>query len=377
MAISKVHSSLRAKAVRPLVLTQDQVSSQAVSALRKMGITIDAADVRQQVNALFTGDSTGFGTMATSPSIPTPLQFLQTWLPGFVEIITAARKIDKLVGIQTVGSWEDEEIVQGVIENQGFATQYGDTTNVPLASWNTNFERRTVVRGELGLLVGVLEEKRAAAMRVSSAEEKRRSVGISLEIFRNAIGFNGWHNGTSRTFGFLNDPSLPAYQEVAPGAGAGNPTTWDKKTFLEITADLRVAFAKLRTQSKDQIDPREVETTLALPTNKTDFLSVTSDFGISVADWLEQTYKKCRVESAPELMGANGGEDVFYLYADSVSSSVDGSTDDGATFAQLIQNKFMTLGVEKRSKSYIEDYSNATAGILLKRPYAVVRYSGI
>jgi len=29
------------------------------------------------------------------------------------------------------------------------------------------------------------------------------------------------------------------------------------------------------------------------------------------------------------------------------------------------------------AKAYEEDYSNATAGVLLKRPYAVVRYSGI
>jgi hypothetical protein len=37
----------------------------------------------------------------------------------------------------------------------------------------------------------------------------------------------------------------------------------------------------------------------------------------------------------------------------------------------------MALGVEKKSKAYVEDYTNATAGAMCKRPYAVVRYSGV
>jgi hypothetical protein len=84
-----------------------------------------------------------------------------------------------------------------------------------------------------------------------------------------------------------------------------------------------------------------------------------------------------RIVSAPELTAANGSADVFYLFADDIDSSIDGSTDGGETFVQLVQSKFVTLGVEKRAKSYIEDYSNGTAGTLCKRPWAVVRYTGI
>lgn len=156
--------------------------------------------------------------------------------------------------------------------------------------------------------------------------------------------------------------------------GTGSSTLWSTKTFLEICADIRTAIVTLRTQSQDTIDPESTALTLALPTDAVDYLSVTSDYGISVRDWLTQTYKKTRIVSAPQLNNANGGANVFYLYADAVN---DLSTDDGRTFAQLVPAKFQVLGVQQLPKGYEEDYSNATAGIMCKRPYAVVRYTGI
>ncbi|XAO36712.1 major head protein [Pseudomonas phage WP1] len=86
-----------------------------------------------------------------------------------MKVITAARKIDEIIGIDTVGSWEDQEIVQGIVEPAGIAVEYGDHTSIPLTSWNASFQRRTIVRGELGLLVGTLEEGRASAIRLNSA----------------------------------------------------------------------------------------------------------------------------------------------------------------------------------------------------------------
>lgn len=383
--VSIIHHRMASTAVRPFPMTQ--VTDAAVAGLAKLGLNFDADTVREQIQHLakagaFNSKSNAMDTAFTAPvtqaSIPTPIQFLQTWLPGFVKVLTAARKIDDLIGLQTVGSWEDEEIVQGIVEPAGTATEYGDFTNIPLASWNTNFERRTIVRGEMGLVVGLLEEGRSAAMRLNSADTKRQQAAVSLEIQRNAIGFYGWNTGRgNRTFGFLNDPNLSAFV-TAPSAATGG---WALGTFAVITADIRFAVVKLRTQSQDQIDPEKINLTLALPTSKVDFLSVTTDFGVSVRDWITQTYPKMKIVSAPELSGANitpnPDEDVFYLFAENISSEIDGSTDGGETFGQLVQSKFVTLGVEKRAKSYVEDYSNATAGTLCKRPWAVVRFTGI
>ena len=366
---SKELSHLSPRQVGSVTMTADDVAD--FGALNQLGINLPADQVKAMANwAMDSGNQAD----VSAPSITTPVQFLQNWLPGFVKVITAARKIDELVGITTTGSWEDEEIVQGLLEPIGNAVPYGDYSNVPLASWNTNFIRRTVVRFEKGIKVGMLEEARAARIRVSTAAEKRSSAALALEIQRNLIGFFGFNGGNNLTYGFLNDPSLPAYVSVA-ATGTGSPATlWSGKTFLQIVADIRVAAAQLQTQSQDTINPEDVELTLALPTNSYQYLSVTSDFGISVRDWITKTYPKMRVVSAPQLNLANGGLNVMYLYAEHVD---DGASDDSRTWVQVVPAKFQALGVERQAKAYIESYTNATAGVLLKRPFAVTRWSGI
>lgn len=374
LVASKVRSSIPARNVRQLQLKD----AKGYRELSRLGIGLDEINpntVAKMAAAFGVGQDAmdSLQGLITTASITNPIQFLQQWLPGFVYIITQARKIDDLIGIDIVGTWKDEEIIQGFMEPTGSPTSYGDTSNVPLANWNLNWERRTIVRFEQGMRVGILEELRAATAQANSAEIKRNSCGLQLEVLRNYVGFNGFNSGQNRTYGVLNDPNLPNYINVANGA-SGSPL-WSNKTFLEITADIRAAVVQLRTQSGDNIDPEKVDLTLGLPMAAVDFLSVTSDFGNSVRDWLTKTYPRIRVVSVPQFDDANGGLGVFYLFADSVQDG--SSTDGGRTFMQMVQSKFQMLGVSKQTKTYEEAYSNGTAGILLKRGYAVVRYSGI
>ena len=364
---SRIHSQISGRQVRSL----KDFNVSEYEALSRLGINFSASNVKQMINAM----DAGYQPTVTTGSIGTPVQFLQNWLPGFVFTITAARKIDDLVGLMITGSWEDEQIVQGVLERTGFSSVYDDYTNVPLSSWNTNFNTRTVVRFEEGMQVGKLESARAARMRVDDAGMKRESAALALEIIRNTVGFFGFNNGLNNTYGFLNDPGLPAYVTVPTGASSS--TLWSTKTFLEIAKDIRGAIVALRNQSQDVIDPEKVDITLAVATDAVDWLSTTSDFGISVRDWLKQAYPRIRVVSAPQLNNANGGANVFYLYADKVDGSLDSSTDGGLVFIQPVPSKFQVLGVQQLAKAYEEDYSNATAGVMCKRPYAVVRRSGI
>jgi len=376
MTPSKEVAYLGPRNVKALALVAAGLNGQAAmdavemgfNDLKLLGVEISERQLGQMMEGL------GFDAIEpsiTPGSIATPIQFLQTWLPGFVYMITAARKIDELIGISTVGAWEDEEVVQGILELLGTSVPYGDVTNIPLSSWNNSYERRTVVRFEEGMMVGRLEEARTARANINSADTKRRAATVALEIQRNRIGFFGYNAGANRTYGFLNDPGLPAYTNVAAGVG-GLP--WSTKTFLEITADIRTMLALLRTQSQDTIDPETTQITLALASNVVDYLTVTSVYGNSVRDWLTETYPKVRVVSAPELNGANGGANVAYMYAESLD---DGSTDDGRVITQIVPTKFKVLGVEQKAKGYIEDFSNATAGVLVKRPYAIVRKSGL
>lgn len=353
---------------RAVVMTAEDVKDYA--ALAALGINIgNVGQVRTMAAAFGMDDTQGLQTTA---SIAAPVQFLQTWLPGFTRTLTQARKVDDLIGLSIVGNWEDEEIVQGIMEPTAKATLYSDGGPVPLSSWNVAYERRSVVRFEQGINIGVLEEARAARMKVNTANEKRSGAGLALDILRNSIGFLGYNGGNNRTYGFLNDPSLPAYSTVANGASAS--PLWSSKKFLEITADIRSVAQALRTQMGDTFDPLSEPWTLAIATNVVEYLGVTSDFGISVQDWLSKTYKGCTVKSAPELNAANGGANVMYGYPETVN---DGATDDSRVWVQLVPAKFQTIGVAKTAKGYVEDYSNACAGVMCKRPYAVVRRSGI
>ncbi len=310
----------------------------------------------------------------SNPSLSVPVQFLQNWLPGTVNAITAARKADELIGISTMGAWEDEQIVQEYLELSGSPVPYGDTTVIPLANWNLNFITRTVVRFELGMRVGQLEQARAARVRISSDAQKRTSAAIQLEIQRNALAFYGYNSGNNLTYGILTDPNLLGYNTVATGS-VSSSKLWSAKTFLEIQADLLTAFQTLRTQSQDTIEPNNTAITLAVPTNSVDYLAKTSDFGISVYDWMKQFYPNVRVVSTPQFNNANSSANVFYVFADSVNDG--SSTDDSKTFIQVVPAKFMLLGVAKEAKGYAEDFSNATAGVMVKRPYAVTRWTGI
>lgn len=373
MQPSQIHSVVNYHGRDPLVLpatmTMDDVAD--LRQLGIMGLTprrVAEMIAHMGVDGMAMDDLQG---LVTTASISNPVQFLQSWLPGLVRILTVARKADDLMPVVTAGNWEDEEVIQGVLEPLGEAALYGDYTNIPLSSWNLNFERRSVLRWEKGFEVGALEEARAARVKINSAAEKRNGAAVSLEIVRNRVAFSGFNGGTNRTYGMLNDPSLSAYVTVAnPGSG----TTWAVKTFLQITADIRAAVAALQLAAGGTIDVKKTKMVLALALAVDQYLSVTSDMGVSVQDWLSRTYPSMRVEAVPEFTAANGGANVFYLYAESVA---DGGTDGGAVWAQIVPAKFRALGTEKRAKSYLEDFSNALAGVMLKRPFAVIRRSGV
>ena len=379
--VSPTHSMLGARTWKPIEVSEADVVE--YNALKQIGIGFDQAYIHELTEAVkmaATMDSNDVGILPVPGAIqsvnaiPALVQFLQAWMPGFVNFITAARKIDELIGMATIGSWEDEQIVQGMLEPTGNAIPYGDYSNIPLSSWNVNFEWRTVVRFEMGILVGLLEEARAARMRVSSSGEKRGQAGRALDIQRNRVGFYGFNDGAGRTYGFLNDPSLPAYATLPDGATSGT-TTWNTKTFNDITADIRLGMYTLEVQSMDTIDVEKTPITMAIPMGKNQFLTVTQSVGgISVRQWIRDNYPNLRIVTCPELTDANGGATAMYFYAERIE---DGSSDDGKVFIQVVPSKFQALGVEKRAKSYVEDYANATAGVMCKRPYAVVRFTGL
>lgn len=303
----------------------------------------------------------------TTPSAAFALQFLQYFFPTPIEVVTQARVADDLLGRNIAGSWYDEQLVMPIAERVGQPRLYTDAGNIPYASFNVNYEPRTVVRMELGFKVGPLETQRAAAQRIDAVGLKRRSVANALAISTNAIAFNGFNDGRGHTYGILNDPGLPAYQTVAQNAS--NQTTWANKTFAYIVADLQTAVAALRLRSGSNFDPNRDSFTIGVASACVDYLNTVTDLGVSVMDYIKKTWSGARVVAVPQFNGANSGSNVFYLIADRIAGQ--------EVAGQYIQQTMFLVGITPAAKGADEDYSNATAGVLVGQPIGIVRYSGI
>ena len=361
MQETKIIQTFKPNQCRPFAMD----SGTTDATLKKLGIAFPEKVVRdyRDLYALDAAPST-----ITTPSNPTPVQFLQAFNPEIVEVATAPVDADEIIGRSTLGSFADEQVVQTIVERVGQAQPYGDYVNPALASWNVNFEPRTIVRFEQSFEVGTLEEERAAKMRLSAAKEKREACSVSLNIERNLIAYNGYADGTNKTYGLLNDPNLPAYVTAA-ATGTSSSTEWADKTFLQIQADLLSMIAGLQNSSKNLYNPKTIDATLIVALESEQYLQKTSDYGVSCMKWLNDNYPKIKVKSTYFFNGANGGSNVAFLVADAINGK--------KTIDQYVPEVFRALGVFNKGKSYEEFFANATAGVMVRQPVGVYCLSGI
>lgn len=305
--------------------------------------------------------------MISTASNLTPIQFLRYVIPEIVTYLTTKRNIDDLVGYTKAGDFEDEEVVQQTIELLGSARPYGDKANPTRASFNNGFVKRSIVRMEASLEVGILEALRASKVRLNSYDIKKKAVAILLEIVRNEIGFYGYIDGDNLTYGILNDVNLLPYRNVATGASGSS--LWKTKTMEEICADIVTAFSKLREQTGDNFDPQTTKGALIISSAVVDFLSTQNSFGMTVRQWLKENYPNISIKSSAFMNEVNGGSNVFYVVPDELEGV--------KVIEQFGQDKMRLMGVWNKGKSEEEFYANATAGCMVRIPAGVVRYSGI
>lgn len=307
-------------------------------------------------------DSALIGPAATTGFVPAHM--LQTWLAGTIRAITTPVDIDYVAGITTVGNWHDDEIGIRTEEDFGLAELYGDVTNIPLANSNGGFELRDVVRFEQGFQVGELEMRRMGAAGFQQEQSKRRAATKSLDVARNLVGWNGIAN--TRTYGLLNDPSL------APVASLGAGTAWLSATFDQLVAQFTALRNALETQMGQSLRD-DANFLLLLPAGYRGVMNVyNGSANLSFGQWIAENYPNVRAEYINSLKAAIGGKDVGYLIAENVSD-LDESDTDSATLIQAVPSRYEVVGSEKRAKGYIETASNALAGIIVLRPWAITR----
>lgn len=302
----------------------------------------------------------------------TPLQYLQYPLNKPIEIMTTPDKIDEIAGRSIVADWESENIVQPVIENAGVPRLYGDDDDAPYASAQYDFELRTVQRFELACRLGKLEDARLAKMGVlgfkSPFDTKRGSVARGFQLLKDEIGFRGFVNGAGVTEGILTDHNLLPATTVA--ANADGDTEWEKKSWDEICQDIKEMFGELLDQTDTHFDGMAGDKCkLVLNPAAKNALTKANDLGKTVLEWIKDNYEGCTVIAAPRFrngFGANVG--AAMLIADELNGN--------EVLKQYIPTLMRLLGIEKRMKHVAEDYTFATAGVMVKQPLGIVSRFG-
>lgn len=309
--------------------------------------------------------------LQTTASITVPQQFTQYWDPQAVDTLYTATLMDQIMGETIAGTWADTKYVLRWNEILGQASLYGDLTDEDLVGMSYNYDYRSVVRFQKALLPTALAEAQLAKARIPYRADLQRAIAELFNINQDEIGHFGWAPSipsTEPTYGFLNEIGLAPYETLPQNAG-GTSTQFEDKTWEEIQADFRYLIGILQTQLKGHFNPNTQRFKIVMSNAVAQTLNNTTQFGISIIKWLSDTYKNFDIIYDAKLDGANSGENVIYIFAEDIKGI--------RTFEQIIQQKMFLVGFEQRTHGKKELYSHATAGVICKRPLAVVRASGI
>ena len=305
----------------------------------------------------------------TNPTAQVPVQFLQHWMNKIITVVTQATTADEFLGRSTYGEWYQESVVLRLRELTGSVRPYGDHAQAPLARYNYNQEDRTLVRFAQGILTGALEEARLAAMgqKASAYESDRAALGLAFKLNTNAVAFFGYNLGYNKTYGILNDPNLGPYQQV-PATSSGD-TQWAKKDFYQIVTDLNVAVAELQKQCAGIFIPSKHAFKIGIALSCDQFLNQVNQYGISVRQYIANTWPKAELVVIPEFDGALAGDNVFYLKLEELAGN--------PVVEQIVPAAVRLVGSVPRASGLYELYTDATAGCFVEQPLGIVRFFGI
>lgn len=357
MKPTKIHLHMSPSQVKPL--TASAMDGMTAEDLAMLGISADVA----HHGVAMAMDAAPIGI--TAPTIGNLVQFLQFWMPEAIEVITAKRNADALLGRDLMGSWEDDEVVVTTIERIGQVRAYSDVSDVPLVSWNPAFERRRNVRFEAGMQSGKLADLRASKMRINADIERRGAVAQAFAINQNSIAFNGYNDGDGLTYGLLNDPNLLAYITES------DAKAFSECSFDEMVARINLWMTELVSQTKQHANPFADKLRLGIaPTAYSAMATRMNALGTkSVLAWFLETYKNAEVLPIIEFAEANGADDVAYIILDSLNGK--------PVVRQSVTAEMRLLGIEPKMKGTLEGYTSGTAGTIVTQGLGIVRATGV
>lgn len=333
-------------------------------AMQRMGFTVDSAvfDDSKYMGILksYAQDA---GLALGDGNIPALGQFFQFWFTDVVRALYRGRSAKQVYGVDQVGDWTTEQVVQPKLELTGDMALYDDFSRPPLTSYNLGWATRDTVRFEVGVEVTKLEEARAAGMRQNAYQLKKEAALLKNDIFTNKVFWEGFEG---RTLGLLNSVGTAADMSIRLGSDLG---TGDTAATVEQMQDEFARWIQTLTNNlAGNFDPTRDAVVFNLPLAWQSDMTKTTVYGWSISDWLKKQYSNVEIRYSVELNGASSSEDMAIVYA----PMVDGV---GKKTVSLLQTSALRLvGAIPTLKGMQECYSSSVAGALVACPAAVLAF---
>lgn len=245
-------------------------------------------------------------TLVTQPNAAIPAFYTNYVDPDVVRIVQTPNKGAQILGEQKRGTWVDQTAFFPVVENTGEVSSYGDFNTNGMSNVNEMWEQRQSYLFQTIIEYGDLEVERAGAARLNLVSEKQTSAAKTLNKFSDYV----YHFGVSglQNYGLLNDPALPA--ALTPTTKAYGGVKWVNNGAVvaasnEVYADVQMLANELFSVSGGLIDA-DTRFKLVLPNTVNAALTASNQFGITVRDYIKQSFPNVEYVVAPRYATASG-----------------------------------------------------------------------
>lgn len=302
--------------------------------------------------------------LVTTPNAGIPLLFTSIVDPQVVRVVFQPLNATDIYGGEAQkGSWVDQVAYFPLVEPMGQVAAYGDYSNNGSLDVNAQWTPRQPY--------GYQTFKRYGEKQLAQWGRAGLNYNAELDAAR-VLKFNQFQNGTYFygvaglvNYGALNDPSLIA--SIAPYTKAAGGTAWTNATADEIYNDIGLKlYVQLVTQMGGNIKSDAVMT-LALSNFREPFLDRKTQYGLTVRQYLTQTFPNLTIKTAPQFQTPNG--DLVQLILptyDGVQTVVPAYTEKLRTHALVVEHS-----------AWSQKMSGGTWGSIVRRPIAIAQMLGI
>jgi hypothetical protein len=304
-------------------------------------------------------------TLVTNPNAGI-LAMLTTYIdPKLIEVLLSPLRAERLYGVTKKGSWVDQTITFGVIENTGYVAAYGDYVESGRSDFNMQWPQRQNFIVQTITEWGDMEVERYGLARVDAAARKNLSSANTLNRYMNLMYFFGVVG--LQNYGGLNDPSLaPA---LTPATKLAGGTGWQNALPTEILADIQAMVTQLLggTYGSNGNFELEAKMTMGLHQVSMNYLANTNSFGLTAKDMVKNVYPGLEFVPAPEFL--SGTTYSCQLIVD----EIEGQRAAECAFSEKMRAHRMIAAMS----SFRQKKSAGGWGTIIYRPIQIAMMSGI